>query len=163
MDRPDDGAAAVVARPGLDVLPVRFLGIDEYRFRTVRWFRDPDLEAGRAPTRLGPARPGVHRDDPTGEFAAAWGVKERLWMLLACSDHESAATARMMLGVAVLAAYMPETTRLWNTINGWWNEIETFIDTASRTKTEAGNTARNRSSGPAGATATTTTAKHVSS
>lgn len=34
--------AAVMTLPDVNDLPVRFLGIDEHRFRTVRWFRDPD-------------------------------------------------------------------------------------------------------------------------
>lgn len=37
--------AAVMTLPEVDDLPVRFLGIDEHRFRTVRWFRDPDTNA----------------------------------------------------------------------------------------------------------------------
>ncbi|MGO1975260.1 MAG: ISL3 family transposase [Propionibacteriaceae bacterium] len=37
--------AAVMTLPDVDDLPVRFLGIDEHRFRTVRWFRDPDTDA----------------------------------------------------------------------------------------------------------------------
>jgi transposase len=37
--------AAVMTLPVVDDLPVRFLGIDEHRFRTVRWFRDPDTNA----------------------------------------------------------------------------------------------------------------------
>jgi transposase len=80
-------------------------------------------------------------DDPTGEIGAAWGVKERLRMLLACTDLESAHEARMQLGLAVLGADMPETTRLWDTINAWWQEIETFIDTrVTNARTEAANT-----------------------
>lgn len=80
-------------------------------------------------------------DDPTDELGAAWGVKERLRMLLACTDLEAADTARGLLGVAVLAADMPETTKLWNTINDWWDEIEVFITTRiTNAKTEAANT-----------------------
>jgi hypothetical protein len=36
-------------------------------------------------------------DDPTGEVGAAWGVKERLRMLLACTDLDTADTARGLL------------------------------------------------------------------
>ena len=32
----------------------------------------------------------LRRDDPTGEIGGAWGVKERLRMLLACTDLEAA-------------------------------------------------------------------------
>lgn len=57
------------------------------------------------------------RDDPTGEIGAAWGVKERLRMLLACTDLDAADHARGMLGVTVLAADVDEAWRLWDTIN----------------------------------------------
>lgn len=33
-------------------------------------------------------------DDPTGEIGAAWGVKERLRMLLACTDLDIKRTGR---------------------------------------------------------------------
>jgi transposase len=78
---------------------------------------------------------------PTGEIGAAWGVKERVRMLLACTDLDAADTARGQLGVTVLAAGMPETWRLWETINDWWDEIETFIETrVTNARTEAANT-----------------------
>lgn len=82
------------------------------------------------------------QDDPTSEIGAAWGVKERLRMLLATTDLDAADTARGLLGCAVLGANMPETWRLWNTINAWWPEIETFIETrVTNARTEAANTA----------------------
>lgn len=65
-------------------------------------------------------------DDPTGEIGAAWGVKERLRMLLVCTDLD---TARGLLGITVVAADLPEARQLWETINEWWDEIETFIET----------------------------------
>jgi transposase len=100
----------------------------------------------RAGDRLSP--PAQHRlervlwhDDPTGEIGAAWGVKERLRMLLACTDPEAAETARKQLGLAVLGADMPETWRLWATVNAWWAELCTFITTrVTNAKTEAANT-----------------------
>lgn len=80
-------------------------------------------------------------DDPTDELGAAWGVKERLRMLLATTDLEAADTARGLLGIAVVAADMPECWKLWNTINAWWDEIETFIQTrVTNARTEAANT-----------------------
>lgn len=80
-------------------------------------------------------------DDPTGEIGAAWGVKERLRMLLACTDLDTADHARGLLGLAVLGADMDETWRLWETVNTWWNEIETFIATGvTNARTEAANT-----------------------
>lgn len=83
----------------------------------------------------------LHHDDPTNEIGAAWGVKERLRMLLACPDLTAADTARGMLGIAVAAADMDETWRLWDTVNAWWDEIETFIETrVTNARTEAANT-----------------------
>ena len=80
-------------------------------------------------------------DDPTDELGAAWGVKERLRMLLATTDLDAADHARGLLGVTVVAADMEETWKLWNTINAWWDEIETFIETrVTNAKTEAANT-----------------------
>jgi transposase len=81
-------------------------------------------------------------DDPTDELGAAWGVKEHLRMLLATTDLDRADTARGLLGVAVVAANMDETWKLSNTINAWWPEIETFIETrVTNARTEAANTA----------------------
>lgn len=80
-------------------------------------------------------------DDPTSELGAAWGVKERLRLLLATTDLAAANTALGLLGIAVLAADMPETWKLWHTINAWWPEIETFIETrVTNARTEAANT-----------------------
>lgn len=80
-------------------------------------------------------------EDPTGELGAAWGVKERLRLLLACTDLDAADTARGLLGVAVVAADMPEAWKLWATINDWWDEVETFIETrVTNARTEAANT-----------------------
>ena len=41
-----------------------------------------------------------------------------------------------------MAADLPEAWRLWETINDWWDEIETFIETrVTNARTEAANTA----------------------
>lgn len=81
------------------------------------------------------------RDDPTGEIGAAWGVKERLRMLLACTDLDTADHARGLLGLAVLGADTNETWRLWETVNAWWTEIKNFIITrVTNARTEAANT-----------------------
>jgi Transposase len=69
------------------------------------------------------------RDDPTAKTGAAWGVKERLRQLLARTDLEAADHTRGLLGITVLAADMDETWRLWETVNAWWDEIETFTET----------------------------------
>lgn len=100
----------------------------------------------RAGDRLSPAAMDrlfkvFHHDDPTGELGAAWSVKERLRMLLATTDLVAADTARGMLGIAVVAANTEECWKLWNTINAWWEEIETFIETrVTNARTEAANT-----------------------
>lgn len=101
--------------------------------------RAGDRLSPRALRRLGHV---FERDDPTDEIGAAWAVKEHTRILLACKNIESAATARRHLGIAVLAADMPETWTLWNTIDAWWEEIETFIATGvTNARTEAANTA----------------------
>ncbi|MDP9820824.1 transposase [Nocardioides massiliensis] len=80
-------------------------------------------------------------DDPTDEIGAAWAVKERLRLLLACTDLDAADHARGMLGLAVLGADMDETWRLWETVSAWWDEIETFIVIrVTNARTEAANT-----------------------
>jgi transposase len=47
----------------------------------------------------------------------------------------------MQLGAFVLAADMPETDRLWVTIDTWWDAIEVLIVTGvTNARTEAANT-----------------------
>jgi transposase len=47
----------------------------------------------------------------------------------------------MRLGAFVLAADMPETDRLWATIDAWWEAIEVLIVTGvTNARTEAANT-----------------------
>jgi transposase len=81
------------------------------------------------------------RDDPTDELGAAWGVKEQLRRLLRTASLDQAHTERMRLGAYVLTAAMPETDRLWATVNTWWPEIEVLVVTGvTNAKTEAANT-----------------------
>ncbi len=54
------------------------------------------------------------------------GRQEHVRVLLACTDLDAADTARGQLGITVLAADMFETSRLWETINDWSDEIETI-------------------------------------
>lgn len=80
-------------------------------------------------------------DDPTGQIGAAWGVKERLRMLLATTDLTAAATAHAAFEATVTAAAIPEADQLAETIRTWWPQIETFIETrVTNAKTEAANT-----------------------
>jgi len=79
-------------------------------------------------------------DDPTQEIGAAWGVKEQLRVLLRTTTLADAAAARARFDQYVAWAQMPETTRLKKTIDAWWTQIQTFIETrATNAKTEAGN------------------------
>jgi len=55
-------------------------------------------------------------DDPTGHLAAAWGVKEQLRRLLACTSLTDAHQEKMRLGHYVQVADMVETDRLWHTL-----------------------------------------------
>ena len=61
--------------------------------------------------------------DPTKEIGAAWGVKERLRMLL--GEHEPDAIQRRLaeFSAAVVDADMAETSRLANTIRTWWPAV----------------------------------------
>ena len=61
--------------------------------------------------------------DPTNEIGAAWGVKERLRMLLA--EHEPSKIRWRLADFydATIDAAMPETTRLANTIQTWWPAV----------------------------------------
>ena len=82
------------------------------------------------------------QDDPTGKLQAAWNVKEQLRLLLRTASLRDASAARQKLQVLIEAASMPETNRLWRTINKWWKEIEVLIVTGATTaKVEANNTA----------------------
>ena len=79
-------------------------------------------------------------DDPTNQISAAWGIKEQLRLLLKTTTLSEATAARAKFDQYVAWAQMPEATRLKKTIDAWWSEIETFIETrATNAKTEAGN------------------------
>jgi transposase len=66
-------------------------------------------------------------DDPSNEIGAAWGVKELLRQLLASPTPHDARHRLFRFYDAVLAADMPETTRLAETISTWWPAIEAFL------------------------------------
>ena len=69
------------------------------------------------------------------------GVKEQLRTLLACGSLADTHEEKMRLGYYVMVADMPETWRLWETINAWWTEIEVFLITGvTNARTEAANT-----------------------
>jgi len=61
--------------------------------------------------------------DPTKEIGAAWGVKERLRLLL--KERQPSKIRRRLADFydAALDAAMPETTRLAKTIQTWWPAI----------------------------------------
>ncbi len=81
-------------------------------------------------------------DDPTDELGAAWGIKEQVRRLLKTSTLASAHEEKMRLGAYVIAANMPETDKLWETICTWWPAIEVLIITGvTNARTEAANTA----------------------
>jgi len=69
----------------------------------------------------------LQADDPTNEIGAAWGIKELLRQLLACTEAHRARRALFSFYEAVLVADMPETTRLAETIHTWWPAIEAFL------------------------------------
>ena len=101
------------------------------------------LRAGNTlgPRALARLKATLRADDPTDEIGAAWGVKEQLRRLLASGSLAEAAEHKMRLGAFVMAANMPETDRLWVTIDTWWEAIEVLIVTGvTNARTEAANT-----------------------
>ena len=62
-------------------------------------------------------------DDPTNEIGAAWGVKERLRMLLAEREPSKIRWRLADFYDAAIDAAMPETTRLAKTVEAWWPAI----------------------------------------
>jgi transposase len=101
------------------------------------------LRAGNtlSPRALARLKATLRADDPTDEIGAAWGVKEQLRRLLTSGSLVEATEHKMRLGAFVLAADMPETDRLWATIDAWWDAIEVLIVTGvTNARTEAANT-----------------------
>jgi transposase len=79
-------------------------------------------------------------DDPTNEIGAAWGGKELLRQLLAAPTPHDARRRLFRFYDAVLAAEMPETTRLAETVQTWWPAIEAFLRLrVTNARTEGGN------------------------
>lgn len=88
------------------------------------------LRHPRGPTRARLNATFTH-DDPTHEPSAAWGVKEHLRLLLKADTIDPAQEAKMRLGCAVVAADMPETNRLWDTLSTWWTDSWWSLDISS--------------------------------
>jgi transposase len=100
--------------------------------------RAADTLSHRALARL---RATLRADDPTDEIGAAWGIKEQLRRLLASGSLAEAHEHKMLLGLYVLAADMPESNRLWTTVTAWWPAIEVLLVTGvTNARTEAANT-----------------------
>ncbi|MGI8769468.1 MAG: ISL3 family transposase, partial [Propionibacteriaceae bacterium] len=78
--------------------------------------------------------------DPTGELGAAWGVKERLRLLL--GEHEPSKIRWRLADFydAVIDANIAETTRLGSTVQTWWPAILTALtEGVSNARTEGFN------------------------
>jgi len=78
--------------------------------------------------------------DPTNEIGAAWGVKERLRLLL--KEHQPSKIRWRLADFyeAAIDAAMPETTRLAMTIQTWWAAILVALtEGASNARTEGFN------------------------
>jgi transposase len=65
----------------------------------------------------------LDRCDPTREIGAAWGVKERLRMLLAASEPAKIRRRLADFYDAAIDAQLPEATRLARTIETWWPAV----------------------------------------
>jgi transposase len=101
------------------------------------------LRAGNtlSPAALARLKATLRADDPTDEIGAAWGIKEQLRALLASGSLTEAHEQKMRIGLSVLAADIPETDRLWATIDTRWDAIEVLIVTGvTNARTEAANT-----------------------
>jgi len=82
----------------------------------------------------------LRTDDPTDEIGAAWGIKEQLRLTLMAPTIAVARERKKTFDHYVAIARIPEATRLKKTIDAWWTEIETFIDTrVTNARTEAAN------------------------
>ena len=66
-------------------------------------------------------------EDPTNEIGAAWGVKERLRLLLAETDEHRIRHRLYEFYRDAARADMPETTRLATTIETWWPAIHVAL------------------------------------
>jgi transposase len=66
-------------------------------------------------------------EDPTNEIGAAWGVKERLRLLLAETDEHRIRHRLYEFYRDAADAAMPETTRLASTIETWWPAIHVAL------------------------------------
>jgi transposase len=66
-------------------------------------------------------------EDPTDEIGAAWGVKERLRLLLAESEEHRIRHRLYEFYRDAARADMPETTRLATTIETWWPAIHVAL------------------------------------
>ena len=79
-------------------------------------------------------------DDPTDEIGAAWGIKEALRLTLMATDLDTARQRKARFDQYVIWATLPEADRLKKTIDSWWTDIETFIETrVTNARTEAAN------------------------
>jgi transposase len=78
--------------------------------------------------------------DPTREIGAAWGVNERLRMLLAESEPSKIRRRLADFYDAAIDAQLPEATRLAETIQTWWPAILVALsEDASNARTEGFN------------------------
>jgi transposase len=78
--------------------------------------------------------------DPTREIGAAWGVKERLRMLLAESEPSKIRWRLADFYEAAIDAQLPETIRLAETIQTWWPAILVALtEDATNARTEGFN------------------------
>lgn len=79
-------------------------------------------------------------DDPSGQIKAAWLVKEALRNLLEATDRHTISNRLYAFYDAVIAADLPEATRLATTIQRWWPELLAFLQTRiTNSRTEGYN------------------------
>lgn len=79
-------------------------------------------------------------EDPTGQVAAAWAVKERLRLLLAETDEWRIRHRLYQFYCDAADAHIPEATRLAKTIETWWPAVlVALLEDVTNARTEGFN------------------------
>lgn len=91
------------------------------------------LRAGNtlSPAALAKLKTVFATDDPTGQLAAAWGVKEQFRAMVHAQDAAAARHARKLFQYYVIVADLPETETLVKTVNQWWPQILAAVTTGA--------------------------------
>ncbi len=91
------------------------------------------LRAGNtlSPAALAKLKSVLATDDPTGQLAAAWGVKEQFRTMIHATNRPAARHARKLFEYYVIVADLPETATLAKTVAQWWPQILAGVGTGA--------------------------------